>query len=71
MKKFDLNIGKAPTGWNVAQAVKEILANALEEQAATHTQEIEITCDETGAWHIRDYGRGLNYKHLAQSENEE
>ncbi|MCD8125014.1 MAG: ATP-binding protein [Lachnospiraceae bacterium] len=71
MKKFDLNISKAPTGWNVTQAVKEILANALEEQAATRTQEIEITCDEKGAWHIRDYGRGLNYKHLAQSENEE
>lgn len=68
MKKFDLNISNAKAGWNVATAVKEILADCLEEQQITKSSEVEIFKSEDGAWHIRDYGRGMKYTHLARSE---
>ena len=70
MKEFDLNIGKILEDWEIYHAVREIIANALDEQLLTNTTEIEIT--KTGsAWCIRDFGRGLNYHHLMQNENPE
>lgn len=57
--------------WEVYHAVREIIANALDEQALTGTAKIEIFKDESGRWHIRDFGRGLKYVHFTQNENAE
>jgi len=68
---FDLNIEKVLEDWEVYHAIREIIANALDEQVLTRTKEIEISQDAKGLWHIRDFGRGLKYEHLTQNENEE
>lgn len=71
MKKFDLNIEKMLEGWETFHAVREVIANALDEQLLTKTKDIEVFQDKQELWHIRDFGRGLKYEHLTQKENEE
>jgi hypothetical protein len=71
VRLFDLNIEKVLEDWEVYHGIREIIANALDEQVLTKTKEIEILWDAKGSWHIRDYGRGLKYEHLTQNENEE
>jgi hypothetical protein len=51
--------------------LRKIIANALDEQALIDTREPEIFKDDDGAWHVRDWGRGLRYEHLTQNENRE
>ncbi|MHA1679993.1 MAG: ATP-binding protein, partial [Promethearchaeota archaeon] len=70
-KHFDLNIEKILEDWQPFHAIREVLANALDEQLLTNTKDIEIFKDEEGAWHVRDFGRGLQYQHLTQKENDE
>ncbi|MHC1695430.1 MAG: hypothetical protein AB9835_09210 [Eubacteriales bacterium] len=70
MREFDLNIEKILESWEIYHAVREIIANALDEQMLTETQEIKIVKKPDG-WHIIDFGRGLNYYHLTQNESEE
>ena len=69
-KKFDLNIEQILENWETYHAIREIIANALDEQLLTSSSEVKIfkTGDE---WIIRDQGRGLKYLHLTQNENEE
>lgn len=67
---FDLNIEQVLEHWNPEHAVREIIANALDEQILTQTQEIEIYKND-GKWHIRDFGRGIQYIHFTQNENKE
>jgi hypothetical protein len=50
----------------VSEALREIIANALDEQALTKTAEPEILESRAGRWHVRDFGRGLRYEHLTQ-----
>lgn len=69
-KTFDLNIEKILENWEVCHAIREIIANALDEQSLTGTVDICIE-KVNGQWHIIDYGRGLSYKHLTQNENDE
>jgi len=71
MKKFDLNIEKVLEHWTVPHALREIIANALDESSLTNTQEPHIYMDEEEKWHIKDFGRGLKYEHLTQNENAE
>ncbi len=71
MKKFDLNIEKVLENWEVYHAIREVIANALDEQILSQTKDIQIFQDAKGDWHIRDFGRGLRYDHLTQNENEE
>ena len=71
MKEFDLNIEKILENWEVHHAIREIIANALDEQMLTNTADIDIIKTVDNCWHIVDYGRGLNYHHLTQNENEE
>ena len=71
MKHFDLNIEKVLEDWKVHNAVREIIANAIDEQVLTGTEEIKIFRDVEGKLHIRDFGRGLKYEHLTQNENQE
>lgn len=42
MKKFDLNIEKILENWEIFHAIRELIANALDEQLLTKTQEVEI-----------------------------
>jgi hypothetical protein len=67
---FDLNVEKILDHWGVAEAVREVIANALDEQALTGTAEPEIIKRKDG-WHVRDFGRGLRYQHLTQNEDPE
>ena len=68
---FDLNIEKVLEHWSSADALRELIANALDEQALTETREPEITEKASGLWHIRDWGRGLRYEHFTQKEDPE
>ncbi|MFQ5980191.1 MAG: ATP-binding protein [Candidatus Heimdallarchaeota archaeon] len=70
-RKFDLNIEKILEDWEIYHALREVIANAIDEQILTNTQDIKIFKDSEGKWHIRDFGRGLRYQHLTQKENEE
>ncbi len=66
-REFDLNIEKILENWENYHAIREIIANALDEQIITQTKDIEIKQANDGWWHIIDYGRGLNYHHLTQN----
>jgi len=68
---FDLNIELVLEHWPVAFAIRELIANALDEHAIADTAEPVIVKDEDGAWHVTDFGRGLRYEHLTQKENDE
>jgi hypothetical protein len=68
---FDLNIEKVLEHWTVPFAIRELIANALDEQALTGTAEPGIFKDAAGDWHIADQGRGLRYEHLTQNESVE
>lgn len=70
-KQFDLNIEKILEDWETWHAIREVMANAIDEQILTQTKEIDIFKDARGHWHIRDYGRGFKHEHLTQKENEE
>lgn len=71
VRSFDLNVEKVLDGWSVSHAVRELIANALDEQVLSGTPPIEISRLRAGVWRIRDYGRGLHYTHLTQNENED
>jgi len=73
MEKFDLNIEEVLENWEVFHALREVIANAIDEQVLTKTEDIKIFKDNwyKGKWHIRDFGRGLKYEHLTQNENKE
>lgn len=68
---FDLNIEKVLEHWTVPFAIRELIANALDEQVLTGTAEPQIFDDAAGDWHIADGGRGLRYEHLTQNESAE
>ncbi|WP_342252178.1 ATP-binding protein [Spiroplasma endosymbiont of Amphibalanus improvisus] len=70
-KLFDLNIEKILENWETFHAIREIIANALDEQLLSKTKEIQIykSKNEPSTWYIRDFGRGLQNKHLTQNEN--
>lgn len=68
---FDLNVERILEDWEVYHALREVIANALDEQLLSGTREIEIAKNGEDEWHVRDYGRGLQYEHLTQKENTE
>ena len=68
---FDLNMEKVLENWLISDALREIIANALDETMLTHAPDIKIYKDSNKVWHIRDYGRGIQYFHLTQNENKE
>jgi hypothetical protein len=70
MKSFDLNIEKVLEDWDISDALREIIANAIDEELLTNSNSVRIFKRPDG-WHVRDFGRGLKYTHLTQNENEE
>lgn len=71
MPAFDLNVERVLEHWAPAHAVREVIANALDEAALSKTADPTIGKDGDGIWHVRDFGRGLRYEHLTQNENAE
>ncbi|MFC8935662.1 hypothetical protein ACFT1A_26565 [Rhodococcus sp. NPDC057135] len=71
VQAFDLNIDTVLKHWSLAFAIREIIANALDEHKITGTTEPVIEKVEDGTWEIRDFGRGLRYQHLTQNESTE
>lgn len=68
MKSFDLNIEKILENWELHHAVRELIANAIDEQLLSNTKEVKIY-NADDAWIIKDFGRGIRYTHLTQNEN--
>lgn len=68
---FDLNIDRVLQHWTVPFALRELIANALDEATLTGTADPVIEQDKDGTWLIRDFGRGLRYSHLTQNESTE
>lgn len=69
-KSFDLNIEKILENWDVRHGIREVIANAIDEQILTDTAPVEIV-KRDGVWFVRDRGRGIRYTHLTQNENQE
>jgi hypothetical protein len=55
----------------VAHAVRELLANALDEHLLGHGDVPTIERTGDGSYRIRDFGRGLRHEHFTQNENDE
>jgi len=55
-RDFDLNIEKVLDGWEVSHAIREIIANALDESVLTSTEIPEIVQRASNRWVIRDFG---------------
>lgn len=71
MKKFDLNIENVLEDWEIHHAIRELIANAIDESIITNTERIIIEKTLDGEWIIRDFGRGIDVSHFTQKENEE
>src|SRR4051794_14248176 len=72
VQAFDLNVEKVLEHWSPAHALREVIANALDEHALVGQADLpQIVKDEGGVWHVRDRGRGLRYHHLTQNESDE
>lgn len=70
-RAFDLNVDEVLENWEVQHALREIIANALDEQVISNTTDIGIAKDKQGSWRIRDFGRGLQIEHFTLNENQE
>jgi hypothetical protein len=70
-KLFDLNIEEILDNWETFHAIREIIANALDEQLITGSDEIRIFKSSPGVWQIRDFGRGIRIEHFTLNENAE
>lgn len=70
-RKFDLNVEEILEDWEAHHAIREVIANAIDEHVLTGTKDVKIFRDPKRRWHIRDFGRGIRYEHLTQKEDEE
>lgn len=70
-RPFDLNIEEVLEHWGISEALRELIANALDEQALTSTPDPEIVEVAPRVWRIRDWGRGIRYEHFTQKEDPE
>lgn len=71
IRAFDLNIEEVLENWEVEHALREIIANALDEQVLSKTADIQISSDGRGDYYIRDFGRGLRIENFTLNENQE
>lgn len=73
MRKFDLNIDTILENWNKSFAIRELIANALDEHELTKCKEdvkIEYSQND-GILEITDFGRGIKPEHFVQNESSE
>ena len=71
LRSFDLNIEEVLENWEVHHALREVIANALDEQLLTDSKEIQIFKDHQGYWRIKDFGRGIRIEHFTLNEDPE
>ena len=71
IRSFDLNIEEVLGNWEVHHALREVIANALDEQLLTDSEEIQIFQDRDGCWRIKDFGRGIRIEHFTLNEDPE
>lgn len=71
MRLFDLNIETVLDHWEVHHGIREVIANALDEQTLSGTAPIRIARDGAGCWHVRDFGRGIKIEDFTLNENPE
>lgn len=70
-RAFDLNVGTVLEHWTPEFALREVIANALDESIIAGSRRPTISHDAGGWWHIQDFGRGLRHIHLTQDESPE
>lgn len=70
-RDFDLNVEKVLENWTAAHAVREFIANALDEHELSGTERPTVARIGDRQWQVRDFGRGLRYEHLTQNESQE
>lgn len=58
-REFDLNVQRVLESWTIAHAIRELIANALDEAVLSGSQEPAIVKGPDGRWHITDFGRAL------------
>ncbi|MBS1676685.1 MAG: hypothetical protein JST08_04780 [Actinobacteria bacterium] len=68
---FDLNIEEVLEHWEIEHGIRELIANALDEQLLTSTADVEINEGAEAVCRVRDFGRGLSIEHFTLSENVE
>ncbi|GAA5414360.1 ATP-binding protein [Ureaplasma ceti] len=67
---IDLNIKTILSDWTPADAVRELIANALDERLISQTQDIQVCYDKTQqTCIIQDYGRGIKPSDFVQNES--
>ena len=71
LRTFDLNIEEVLENWEIEHAIREIIANAIDERKLSNTKEIKVYKDTKSNWHIRDYGRGIRIENFTMNENDE
>lgn len=72
VKTFDLNIGEILEHWSLPLAIREIIANSIDETALSKcSKDMEIKKLDELSYVIRDYGRGIRYENLVQDESKE
>lgn len=71
IRKINLRIERSIENWEIYHALREIIANALDEQYITNSKDITIFKDEKNNWHIRDFGRGIKVECFTQDESTE
>ncbi|MDM8527753.1 ATP-binding protein [Anaerolineales bacterium HSG24] len=69
--QLSFTLESMPEDWQICHALRELIANALDEQVLSGTRSIKLYKDKTGNWHIRDFGRGLQAEHLSQTTSAE
>lgn len=69
---FDLNIQNILHDWSVSDAIREIIANAIDEANLTATQSPKVDYNEVNkVLTISDFGRGIRIENFSQNENNE
>ena len=69
---FDLNIQNILNDWTVSDAIREIIANAIDEAILTNTNQPMISYDQNNKiLVISDFGRGISIEKFTQNENSE
>lgn len=70
VQKYDLNIQETLENWKISDAIREVIANAIDEQILTNSKEINIL-KKDNQWLIADFGRGISIPNFAQNESKE
>ena len=69
-QSFDLNIEDVLSHWCVKDAIREFIANAIDETVLSKCAQPEVEYNsQKRMCLIRDYGRGLEVSHLTQNES--